>query len=217
MKWIKFGILLIGYITVGLLPNAVKKSLQHVQIDVKEQTLSFLSNQSLYGKEFVRGYTVLLFTMAILLYAFFWLLIKYYRLGKHGRLMRTITYTFASLALLAFVPHNIEPYSWHSLAPSLQRFLHNVLAVVVFSSLPVLIITFQVSIVKRLPFIGITGLCILGLVILIMAYLLVANGLNGVAEIFFINGISVWIIFVSVTTILGKQPLQYDQMHKKIL
>ena len=132
MNWIKFGILSIGYITVGLLPNAVEKSLQHVAIDIQEQTLSFLSNESLYGKAFERGYTVLLFTMAILLYTFFWLLTKYYNLGKHDRLMRTITYTFVSLALLAFVPHNIEPYSWYNLAPSLQRMLHNLLAVVVF-------------------------------------------------------------------------------------
>ena len=208
MNWTKFGILLIGYITVGLLPDAVKKSLQHVDINISEQTLSFLSNKSLYGKEFERGYTLLLFTMAILLYAFFWLLTKYYNLGKHARLMRIITYTFASLALLAFVPHNIQPYSWHNLAPSLQRFLHNVLAVVVFLSVPTLIITFQVAILKRLPLIGITGICILGLVILIMAYLLLSNGLNGIAEIFFIDGISVWIIFVSVTTVLGRQQLE---------
>ncbi|MFV0267488.1 MAG: DUF998 domain-containing protein [Draconibacterium sp.] len=208
MNWIKFGILLIGYITVGLLPDAVKKSLQHVDINISEQTLSFLSNKSLYGKEFERGYTLLLFTMAILLYTFFWLLTKYYNLGKHARLMRIITYTFASLALLAFVPHNIQPYSWHNLAPSLQRFLHNVLAVVVFLSVPTLIITFQVAILKRLPLIGITGICILGLVILIMAYLLLSNGLNGIAEIFFIDGISVWIIFVSVTTVLGRQQLE---------
>ncbi|MCE4564137.1 DUF998 domain-containing protein [Maribellus sp. CM-23] len=208
MNWIKFGILLIGYITVGLLPDAVKKSLQHVDINISEQTLSFLSNKSLYGKEFERGYTLLLFTMAILLYAFFWLLTKYYNLGKHARLMRIITYTFASLALLAFVPHNIQPYSWHNLAPSLQRFLHNVLAVVVFLSVPTLIMTFQVAILKRLPLIGITGICILGLVILIMAYLLLSNGLNGIAEIFFIDGISVWIIFVSVTTVLGRQQLE---------
>lgn len=210
MNWIKFGILSIGYITVGLLPNAVEKSLQHVTIDIQEQTLSFLSNESLYGKAFERGYTVLLFTMAILLYTFFWLLTKYYNLGKHDRLMRTITYTFVSLALLAFVPHNIEPYSWYNLAPSLQRMLHNLLAVVVFLSVPTLIITFQVSIVKKLPFIGITGLCILGLVILIMAYLLITNGLNGVAEIFFIDGISVWIIFVSVMTVLGRQRFQHQ-------
>ncbi|RIJ50783.1 DUF998 domain-containing protein [Maribellus luteus] len=208
MNWTKFGILLIGYITVGLLPDAVKKSLQHVDINISEQTLSFLSNKSLYGKEFERGYTLLLFTMAILLYTFFWLLTKYYNLGKHARLMRIITYTFASLALLAFVPHNIQPYSWHSLAPSLQRFLHNILAVVVFLSVPTLIITFQVAILKKLPFIGITGICILGLVILIMAYLLVSNGLNGIAEIFFIDGISVWIIFVSVATVLGRQQLE---------
>ncbi|MFV0591269.1 MAG: DUF998 domain-containing protein [Draconibacterium sp.] len=205
MNKIKFGILLIGYITVGLLPDAVRKSLQHVKIDIHTETLSFLSNKSLYGKEFESGYTLLLFTVAILLYAFFWLLTKYYNLGKHTRLMRGITYTFASLALLAFVPHNIQPYSWHNLAPSLERIMHNLLAVVVFVSVPTLIITFQVSILKRFPFIGVTGLCILSLVVLVMAYLLIANGLNGVAEIFFINGISVWIVFVSISTILGRR------------
>lgn len=205
MNWTKFGILLIGYITVGILPNAVKKNLQHVTIDIHKQTLSFLSNESLYGKQFERGYTILLFTMAILLYVFFILLTKYYDVGKYERLMRSITYTFASLALLAFVPHNIEPYSWHNLAPSLQRFMHNILAVVVFVSVVALIVTFQLSILKKLPFIGITGLSILGLVTLVMIYLLLSQGLNGVAEIFFINGISVWIIFVSISTVLGQK------------
>lgn len=204
MNWIKFGLALISYVTVGLLPYAVKKSLQHVQLNLHEQTLSFLSNEQLYGKAFERGYTVLLFTMAILLYAFFWLLTKYYRLGKHDRLMRRITYTFAGLALLAFVPHNVEPYSWQSFGLSLQRLLHNLLAVVVFVSVPVLIASFQLSIIKQLRFVGIAGWAILCLVLAGMLYLLLTNGLNGIAELFFINGISVWIIFVSLASLLKR-------------
>ncbi|MFV0376043.1 MAG: DUF998 domain-containing protein [Mangrovibacterium sp.] len=207
MNWVKFGIVLIGYIAVGLLPNAVKKSLQHVQINMEEQTLSFLSNEQLYGKEFERGYIVLLFTMAILLYAFFLLLTKYYELGKHEKLMRRITLTCALLALLAFVPHNMQPYSWQSWGMSLQRLMHNLLAVLVFVSVPVLIATFQLSIINQLRFIGIAGLCILCFVVLVMGYLLVANGLNGIAELFFINGISAWIIFVSISTVFRSEPL----------
>ena len=132
MILIKLGILLIGFVNAGLMPYSIRKALAHVNFDLKNQTLSFFSNKDLYGDKFVKGYKWLLFTTAILTYAFFWLLTQYYELGEYERLMRYIDLGFASLALLAFVPHNLQPYSLKNLAPLLQRFLHNLLAVLVF-------------------------------------------------------------------------------------
>ena len=203
MIWTKLGILLIGFATAGLLPYSVGKALSHVNLDLKKQTLSFLSNKSIYGERLVKGYKWLLFSTAIFTYLFFWLLTLYYDLGEYERLMGYIDLSFASLALLAFMPHNIKPYSLKSLAPSLQRFLHNVLAVVVFLTLPGLIITFQVIILPDIFFLGVTGLVIILITLVSVIFAILKNGLNGVTELLFINGISIWIIVATILTFLN--------------
>lgn len=145
----------------------------------------------------------MLLTTALLTYAFFWLLTDYYDLGDYDRLMKYIDLGFASLALLAFVPHNIEPYSLKSLAPSLQRFLHNILAVVVFLSLPALIITFQALIIREFQFLGISGMVIIGITALAVILSILKNGVNGATELLFINGIGFWTIFVTLVTFVS--------------
>lgn len=202
MFWIKLFILLVGFTFAGLLPYTVKKTIRHTKINLKTQTLSFLSNKSLYGKKHVKEYTRLLFSSAILLYIFFWLLSKFYDLGGYEKLMRDTDICFASLALLAFVPHNINPYSLENLKPTLQRIMHNLLAVVVFLSIPGLIITYQLLILTKIPFLGLTGLIIIGIVVLLTIFLFIKTGVNGSTELFFINGIAVWSIFVTVVTVL---------------
>lgn len=203
MIWTKLGILLIGFANVGLLPYSVGKAMAHVNFDLKKQTLSFLSNKSIYGERFVKGYKWLLFLTAIFTYLFFWLLTLYYDLGEYERLMGYIDLSFASLALLAFMPHNIKPYSLKSLAPSMQRILHNVLAVVVFLTLPGLIITFQVIILSQFAFLGISGLLIIIITLVSMLLSILKNGLNGVTELLFINGIGIWIILATIFTFLN--------------
>lgn len=203
MIWTKLGILLIGFANAGLLPYSVGKAMTHVNFDFKNQTLSFLSNKSIYGERFQKGYKWLLFLSAIFTYLFFWLLTRYYDLGEYERLMGYIDLSFASLALLAFVPHNIKPYSLKTLAPSLQRFLHNVLAVVVFLTLPGLIITFQVIVFPEFTFLGISGLAMILITVLSVLLSIFKNGINGVTELLFINGISIWIILVTLLTFLN--------------
>lgn len=227
MIWIKLGILLIGFTNAALLPYSIKKALEHVKIDLKKQTLSFFSNKSLYGKRFVKGYKVLLFTTAILTYLFFWLLTLYYDLGEYEKLMGYIDLGFTLLTLLAFVPHNLQPYSLKSLSPSLQRLMHNLLAVLVFISLPSLIITFQASLLSQASlasqgnlisqtavlsqtvlhshfrFLGITGMIIIGGTIISVAISMLRNGITGASELLFINGISLWTIFVTIITFLS--------------
>lgn len=203
MIFTKLGILLIGFAQASLLPYAIKRALKHVKLDLEKYTLSFLSNKSLYGKKLVKGYKWLLITTALLTYAFFWLLTEYYDLGEYDRLMKYIDLGFASLALLAFVPHNIKPYSLKSLAPSLQRFLHNLLAIVVFLSLPALIITFQALIIPEAQFLGISGMVIIGLTVLTVVLSILKNGVNGATELLFINGIGFWTIFVTIVTFVS--------------
>jgi hypothetical protein len=202
MIWIKLGILLIGFTYAGLLPFSVKRSIQHLNFDLKKYTLSFLSNKNLYDKKYVSGYKRLLFATAILNYSFFWLLSKFYDLGENETFMRQIDYSFAFLTLLAFVPHNIYPYSFKNLGATCQRLLHNLLAIIVFLTLPVLIIMFQAVILPDIRFLGVSGLLLIGAVVLITGGSLVYNGINGITEILFINGISVWSIYVTINTFI---------------
>ena len=202
MIWIKLGILLVGFTYAGVLPYAVKRSIQHIDFNLKKYTLSFLSNKNLFGDTYVKAYKRLLFATAILNYLFFWLLSEFYDLGKNERFMRQIDTSFAFLTLLAFVPHNFYPYSRRNLALSIQRILHNLLAIVVFITLSMLIILFQTAILSDLHFIGLTGLIIIIVVILIVLFPIIRNGVNGVAEILFINGISIWSIFITITTFI---------------
>jgi hypothetical protein len=202
MVWIKLGILIIGFIYAGLIPFTVRRVIRQIDFDLHEQTLSFLSNKMLYDKRIVRGYTRLLFATAVLHYVFFWLLSKYYNLGEHETFMRYITYSFAFFTLLAFVPHNIKPYSFKRLSTTFQRLLHNMLAVVVFLTLPTLIILFQTAILDKMPILGIAGLILIGGTLILTAIYIIRQGVNGISEIFFINGISFWTVFVTIFTVL---------------
>lgn len=205
MIFTKLGILLIGFAQASLLPYAIKKALQHVKLDLKNETLSFLSNKSLYGNTFVKGYKWMLFGTAIFTYVFFWLLTQYYDLGQHTKLMQYIDLGFASLALLAFVPHNLKPYSFKSLGPTLQRLLHNVLAVVVFLSLPALIITFQAILIAipEMRFLGLSGMAIIVLTVIAVGLSILKNGVNGATELLFINGVGLWTLFVTAVTFVS--------------
>ena len=202
MIWIKLGILIIGFIYSGVLPFTVKRTLRQINFNLKEQTLSFLSNKSLYGKRFTRGYKRLLFITALLHFAFFWLLSKYYDLGDNETYMQYTTYSFALLTLLAFVPHNIHPYSFKKLSTTIQRLLHNLLGVVVFLTLPTLIIVFQAAIMASQLFLGISGLIIISCTVLVTIGSLIKTGISGITEILFINGISIWSIFTSLLTMV---------------
>lgn len=199
---IKLGILLVGFTYAGVLPYAVKRSIQHINFDLKKYTLSFLSNKNLYGKNYVRGYKQLLFATAILNYLFFWLLSLFYDLGENERYMQQIDYSFAVLALLAFVPHNIYPFKRENLKTNLQRIIHNLLAIVVFLSLPTLVILFQTAVLPDLWFLGISGLLIIVGTIVVTGISVIKNGVNGVTEMLFINGVSIWSIYVTINTFI---------------
>jgi hypothetical protein len=202
MIWIKLGILLTGFLYAGLLPYTIRKGIRHVDIDLEKFTLSFLSNKELYGKRYRRAYKRLLFAMALINYGFFWLLSVFYDLGEFTGYMRYMDYSFASLALLAFVPHNIHPLSFRHFGQSLLRVIHNLLAVLVFLTIPTLIIAFQAAILADQPILGISGMVIVGMVILLTLASIIARGLNGLAEIVFINGIGLWGIFVTIMTFI---------------
>lgn len=198
----KLGILLIGFVYAGLLPYTVRKTVLNIGFDLRNETLSFLSNKSLYARKYVRGYKRLLFVTAILTYVYFWLLSKFYGLGKNGFFLQLINYSFVFLTLLAFVPHNTIPYSKKAIWPTVQRLVHNILAVLVFITLSALIIIFQVGILPDMYFLGVSGLTILSVMILITAILSIRYGISGITEIIFINGISIWGVYVTIMTFI---------------
>jgi len=202
MLWIKLGIIITGFLYASLLPYTLSHSLKHIDIDLTRYTLSFLSNRDLYGVKYQKAYTRLLFSVSLLQYAFFWLLLKFYNLGDHGTLIKYTDYSFAFLTVLAFVPHNLKPYRAGLLRPNILRTLHNVFAVLVFLMLPYLIVSFQLAIMPRALFLGIAGLVIIGLVASTTLFSIIKNGLNGISELFLINGISIWSIFVTIITLI---------------
>jgi len=59
-----------GFNYAGVLPYAVKRSVQRISFDLGKFTLSFLINKDLCGRNYVRGYKRLLFATAILNYLF---------------------------------------------------------------------------------------------------------------------------------------------------
>ncbi|HQQ81489.1 MAG TPA: hypothetical protein PLV18_08940, partial [Bacteroidales bacterium] len=120
----------------------------------------------------------------------------------HESYMQYLTYSFFFFTLLAFVHHNIRPYSFRRLSSTLQRLAHNMVAIVVFLTLPILIVLFQAAIIENMPFGGITGLVIIGLTVIITLISIIRQGVNGITEIFFINGISFWTVFVTIYTVL---------------
>jgi hypothetical protein len=198
----KLGILLIGFVYAGLMPYTIRKAIGHLRFDLKRHTLSFLSNTELYGEIYRKAYKRMLFITAILTYIFFWLMTWFYNLGAYEKLMRNIDICFASITLLAFLPHNLRPVSLKSLAPSLQRILHNLLAVGVFIALPLLIISFQVTLMPYARFAGLSGLVVILVVLVLTLISLFKQGINGATELVLINGISIWTIYITFLTML---------------
>lgn len=199
--WIKISIIIIGSLYSIILPYIIRKSIDHYQLDIRTYTLSFLSNKTLYSKKCARGYTRLLILTAVLHYAFFWLLTRYYLLGDEERYLSYLDYSFLFLTLLGLLKHNILPYSFKTLRMAIQRMGHNVVAVFVFLAIPALILSFQILVLDNFPILGIGGLIIIGLVILFTLLSIIKQGINGITELIFINGLSIWTIYATLITV----------------
>ena len=197
------GILVIGALYAVLLPYIVYKTIVGIKFDPYEYTLSFLSNKSLYSINTARGYTRLLLLTAALHYVFFWLLTEYYFLGSEERYLKYVNYSSVAITMLGLLRHNMLPYSFKTLRSAIQRASHNIIAVLVFLLVPGLIITFQILILDRYIFLGIGGLVIIGLTLIMLVHSIIKNGLNGISELIFINGLSLWSIFTAVGTLFG--------------
>jgi len=202
MIWIKLGLLLTAFFYAGLIPYIIRKAVSHLDIDLKMQTLSFISNKKLFGVKYKKAYTRLLFATAVLHYIFFWLITQCYDLGEEETIFTYLDYSFLFLTLLAFVPHNMQPYSIKTLKPTLQRFTHNLLAVFVFLSLPVLIIFFQIAVLGDKLVLGVSGLAVSCGTVIFTLISAIKNGISGFTELIFINGISMWSILVTTLTLL---------------
>lgn len=141
--------------------------------------------------------------MALSSLLFFRLLVEFYDLHAREDLLNYADYAAIFLVSLAFLPHNMQPISFKNLGKSLQRILHNLMALLVFIMLPALIITFHIAILEELPVLGVSGLVIVAGVVLVTLWSVIKNGLNGVSELLFINGISIWCIVVTVFTVMS--------------
>jgi len=201
MFWVKVGIIIVGSLYALLLPYVIYRAVESVKIDLNSYTLSFLSNKRIYNKTTAKGYTRLLLVIALVHYIFFSLLTRYYFLGEEERYLNYVNYSSLFLTLLGCVRHNILPYSFKTLRAAILRIGHNILAVIVFLVLPALIISFQTLIVDEHKFIGIGGFIIIGAVLAWLILSIVKRGINGVTELVFITGISIWSIFVTVITV----------------
>ena len=202
MFWIKIGIIIIGSAYAVLIPYIIYKAILSTNLDLHEQTLSFLSNKTIFNKKTAKGYTHLLLFTALMHYLFFGLLTEYYFLAEEERLLYYIEYSAIFITILACVRHNMLPYSFKTLRATLLRLGHNILAAVVFLYIPLLIITFQLLILDDHIFIAIGGLIIVVLIIITTLTSIIKQGINGITELVFIFGISVWSIFVALCTFL---------------
>lgn len=202
MFWIKFGILIIGFIYAGILPYTVYKAIKSVGFDPQQKTLSHISIKGEYGSKYHRGYTYLMFATAILTYFFFWLLTEIYNLGEFDKIITYIDYSCGSLLILAFIPFNLVPYEKGNLWPNIKRIFHNILAVFVFLSLAALIILFNIALCDRYPLLSIIGFVIILITAVLLLLYMVKNSITGLSELIFINGLSTWSIFVTIFTIL---------------
>ncbi len=73
--------------------------------------------------------------------------------------------SLGSLVLLAFAHHNIVPFRLKNLYMNAIRIIHNVLAVIVFISLPVLMVKFDLYLISDRTIPAVLGLALVGLTI----------------------------------------------------
>lgn len=202
MIWIKLGILISGFLYAGLLPYTVRKSIKHIEYDPNIQTLSYLSIKGMYGDKFKKGYSSLLFSAAVLTYIFFGLLAEFYNLGGYEPFITYLNYCAFCFVILAFTPLNLEPYKLENARHNIKRFLHNTFAALVFITLVALIILFHLATMEKHPVFSIIGFCIIGITSILMLWSIIKNTLNGFSELLFINGVSIWSIYITIMTVL---------------
>ena len=197
--WKDILILVICLLSSVILPIMIYESLRKIRFNPEKETLSFLSNHKLFGKKMSEGYTEVLFVTAILTFFFFWLLLKKLDFQSDQSIWEWIIISIGSLILLAFARHNADPFNWHNLYMNIIRTLHNILAVIVFISLPVLIVKFDLFLLKGERIAAITGLVLIGLTIAATLFTLFKmRKLTGITEISFIMGICLWNIATAV-------------------
>lgn len=202
MFWIKFSLLITGFIYAGILPYTLYKSIKSLEFNPHKQTLSFMSIRDLYGEKYSKGYTKLLFLAAILNYFFFWLLIKIYDLGELEHIITQLDYVATCLIILALVPFNIEPYKKEFFKQNVKRVIHNVFAVFVFLSLAALIILFNIALYEKHKSLSIVGFVIISITAIVLFWSILKNKITGFSELTFINGLCIWSVCVTIFTVL---------------
>ncbi len=110
--------------------------------------------------------------------------------------------SLGSLVLLAFAHHNIVPFRLKNLYMNAIRIIHNVLAVIVFISLPVLMVKFDLYLISDRTIPAVLGLALVGLTITgTIVSLIKMKKLTGVTEITFVIGICLWNILSAILVV----------------
>lgn len=202
MFWIKLSILIIGFSYAVILPYTIYKVMKSLEFNPRTHTLSYISIKEIYGKKYHTGYTYLLFLAAILNYAFFWLLTEIYDLYEFDDIVKYIDSSCFFLVILSFIPFNLVPYKKENIRYNLKRIFHNIFAAFVFVSLTILIIIFNLILLGRFPLLSIIGFIIIGITMILLFIDVKRNSITGFSELLFIDGLSLWSIFVTVFTVL---------------
>lgn len=201
--WKDILIIFVCLLSSVILPLMIYESLKKIRFNPEKETLSFLSNHKLFGKKMSDGYTEVLFVTAVLSFFFFWLLIRKLNFQNDQTIWEWIIISLGSLILLAFARHNTDPFNWRNLYQNIIRTLHNILAVIVFISLPVLIVKFDLFLLADNKITAISGLIITGLTIAGTLFsLFKLRKLTGITEISFISGICLWNIVTALFVVL---------------
>lgn len=201
--WIDLGIIVITLLSSLMLPYIVYDRIKTISFNPENQTLSYLGNRRLFGKKMSEGYTEVLFVIAILTLGFFWLLIHKFNFTNHNVIWEWLILAVVSIILLALVHHNMQAFSRKNFYLNLIRILHNVVAVLVFISLPVLMYKFDVFLFHTRQVVAVMGYCIISCTIVaVVASVIIKRKMTGVSELVFIAGISAWNLITGIVSLL---------------
>nr|NQU89152.1 DUF998 domain-containing protein [Bacteroidota bacterium] len=200
---INISILSISALSSIIIPFIIYHRVRDIHFDPRKETLSFMSNRSLFGKKMSEGFTEVLFVTGILTFAFFWLMIRKLGFANDHKIWEWLIISTISTILLAFAHHNIIPFRIRNIYPNIIRIIHNILAVIVFISLPILILWFDRFLLPDKKLIAIAGIFIIGATIMATVIsIIVKKKLTGITEISFVIGISVWNIATGIAVII---------------
>lgn len=196
-------IIIISLLSSIIIPYIIYRKIKSTKFDPEKETLSYLSNKTLFGRKMSEGYTEVLFALAIFTLVFFWLLIKKLNFTADHAIWEWLIIAIFSLILLAFAHHNMVPFKRQNLYLNIIRIIHNLLAAMVFISLPVLMIRFDHYFYQAHEIVSLVGYIVVAITLIAtLSAIIIMRKMTGIAEMIFIIGISLWNILTGLAVVL---------------